>query len=372
MHDGKTRTDPSDRATQRIAETPPGPDFVRRTLVVVGIVAAVAVLLLLVWYAADVLLLIFGGVLLAVLLRGAADLLSHYTRISPGWSLALVMLALVVLLGLGGWLVAGEAAAQFDQLAETLPASLRQFEEQLRSQPWGRQLLARLRPTGQLLPGPADLLSRLTGIFSTSLGILAGFVLVLFVGVYLAVDPDLYQRGVVRLVPPARRGPARDLLYALGQTLRWWLLGRLLNMTAVGVAITVGLWLLGMPFPLALGIIAFLLDFVPYIGPLLSAVPALLLALALGPGEAVAVGLLYLGIQTVESYLLAPLVQQRAVALPPALTISAQVVLGALLGVPGIVFATPLTAVLLVLVKRLYVEGVLGDSAGGAAADRGP
>jgi predicted PurR-regulated permease PerM len=132
-------------------------------------------------------------------------------------------------------------------------------------------------------------------------------------------------------------------------------------MAVVGVATTAGLWLLGVPFALALGVVAFVLDFVPYIGPILSAVPAILVAMTLGPMEALYVGLLYFGVQSLESYLLTPLVQQRAVQLPPALTILSQVLLGLLLGGFGLALATPLTAVGVVLVRELYVEDVLED-----------
>jgi predicted PurR-regulated permease PerM len=138
-----------------------------------------------------------------------------------------------------------------------------------------------------------------------------------------------------------------------------WLLGKLCLMCFVGLFTAVGLWLLGIPLVLSLALLAAALDFIPNIGPIVSAIPALLLALLSGPASALWVALLYLSVQFIESYILAPLVQHRAVSLPPALLISAQVILPMLFGFPGLLLATPITVLLLVVVRKLYIESVL-------------
>jgi len=134
-------------------------------------------------------------------------------------------------------------------------------------------------------------------------------------------------------------------------------------MAGVGVAATVGLSLLGIPLALALGLIAFLLEFVPYLGPFIG-VPAVLVALAAGPGDAAYVVLLYLGIHAAEGYVIAPLVDQRSVHLPPALGLVAQLLLGTLFGFLGLILAVPLAAFGMVLVQMLYVEDFLGERSG--------
>ena len=139
------------------------------------------------------------------------------------------------------------------------------------------------------------------------------------------------------------------------------MIGRVISMVVVGLAIGIGLWLLGVPLALALGSIAFLLDFIPFIGPLVAAVPALLVAFAISPTLAASVALLYGGVQLVEGYVLTPLIEQRSVRLPPALTIAAQVFFGVVTGALGVLFATPLTAAAVTLVQKLYVEDALGD-----------
>jgi predicted PurR-regulated permease PerM len=147
----------------------------------------------------------------------------------------------------------------------------------------------------------------------------------------------------------------------LGFTLRWWLIGRLMDMTLVGVLSGVGLWLLGIPLALSLGILAGLLNFIPNIGPLLAAVPAVLLALTEGAPQALYVIILYMGIQSLESYLVVPLIQKKLISMPPVLIFIAQLSMALMFGVLGLLLATPMAAVLLVLVKMIYIEDILGE-----------
>ena len=183
----------------------------------------------------------------------------------------------------------------------------------------------------------------------------------LFIGLYGAVAPRTYRNGLLLLVPGPCRERSGEVLDAAGAMLRGWLIGAFIKMTIVGVVTTAGLALLGIPLALALGLIAFLFEFIPFLGPILAAVPAVLVALTIGPMEAVHVGLLYLGVQVAESYVLTPLIDQRSVHLPPALAITTQVLLGTLLGALGVVFAIPLTALGMVLVRMLYIEDFLGE-----------
>ncbi len=350
----------NERSADPVTNTPRD-GFVRRMLIGVGITVAVLLVLLLLWYAIDVLLLVFAGILVAIFLRGLSDKLSERTGLSGGWSLAVVLLALVTVIGVAVWWLAPSVAEQTDELTSTLPRAVERLQSRIERYGWARQIIGQLPPTDELMPDRADVVSQATGVFSTTFSALANFVIILFIGLYLAAEPRLYSTGLIRLVPIGKRDRARTVLGVVSYTLRWWLIGKVASMIAIGIFTWLGLWLLGVPLALTLGILAALLTFIPNIGPILSVIPTALLALLDSPTRALYVLLLYFVIQVVESYLLTPLVQKRTVSLPPALTIAAQVLLGILLGGLGVILATPLTAAALVMVKLLYVEDALGD-----------
>jgi predicted PurR-regulated permease PerM len=339
------------------SERQPGRGFLAR----VGLVLLVLTLALLVWYAVEVLLLVFAGVLLAVFLRGLSAGLSRRTGLGENWSLAVVCLALLLAVGGAVWWLAPEVAAQTDELRRSLPGSVSQAEAWLARYEWGRALLGQLPPAGELMPDNADLFSRVTGVFSTTLSVIANFVIILFVGLYLAADSATYTNGLVKLFPRDHRRRAREVVDAVGDTLWWWLVGKLIAMAVVGVLTWVGLSIMGVPLALTLGLLAALLDFIPNIGPVIAGVPAVLLALVSSPRLALYVFIFYVFIQVLESYVLTPVLQMKTVKLPPALTIVAQVLLGVLTGGIGLILATPLAAGALVVVKMLYVEDTLGD-----------
>jgi predicted PurR-regulated permease PerM len=341
----------------------PNPDFASRVLIAVVITVLILLVLALLWYATYVLLLIFAGILLAILLRSAAEALARHTRLATGWSLTIVVLVLTVAIALLAWLAAARINAQVEELRQQLPQAWNQFKTKASQSQVGRALL-RSAPTTQQLAASApqsEFLRRAGGFLSQTLDILAGILVTLAVALYLALDPGLYRRGVLHLVPKRYRGKTREVLDALAHTLRWWLLGQCVSMTFVGAAIALGLWALNVPLALTLGLLAGLLNFVPNLGALLAAVPAVLLAFTQSPARALAVVVLTTVVQTIEGYWLTPTVQKRAVNLPPALTITAQLLMADLAGGLGLLLATPLVAVVLVIIQRLYVEDTLGD-----------
>lgn len=320
-------------------------------------------LALAIWQLYFVLLLAFGGLLLAVLLRNVATILSRHTPLPIGAALAVVILGLVALSALTGVLIGERIMTQVEELLRSLPQAVAQIEAALREHAWGSFLLEAM-PSGEARPA-WNVMGALGGTVSTAVGVVGNLVVVLTVAVFLAVDPGLYRRGVLHLVPKDRRERAGEMLDASGDALWRWLMGQLLAMTGVAVLTGLGLWVLGIPYALILGLAAGVLDFIPYIGPILGAVPAVLVALTQSPADAAYVVLLFVVIQQIEGNVLMPLIQKRATNLPPALTILAVVGFGVLFGLLGVLFATPLLVVLIVVVRMLYVEDVLGDHTAG-------
>ncbi len=329
--------------------------FVRRVLTV----AAVGALALLLWALVDVLLLVFGAVLVAVLLRALAAPVARRTPLSDGWALAAVTLALLVGVGLTGWLFGAEIRAQVTELVERLPEAWRALQERLGASEFGQRLMSRAEDAA---PGAGSVVSSLAGVLASFVGGLADFLLIVVGGLYLAAQPGLYRRGLLLLVPDG--GPRERIagtLAASGAALRLWLLGQLVAMAFLFVLTGLGLWVIGVPAALALALLAGLAQFVPLIGPIVAAVPALLIALADGWQTTLWTLVLYVLIQQIESNLITPLVQRQAVSLPPAVTLFAVVAFGLLFGPLGILFATPLAVVALVAVSRLWVREALGE-----------
>lgn len=321
--------------------------------------AAAVLIGFLFWLVAEALLLFFGAVLVAIFLRGLSDWLAGRSSLSRRWSLAIVVLFLVVAVGGVAWLLAPRVAGQIDQLSVTLPASLQRWTQTFEQYQWGRWLLAR---TDILLQGNGSLLSKLGHLFSFTFGAIIDAALILVIGLYLAAESDRYREGVIQLLPRSRRTRMRQVMSAVARTLRGWLLAQMVSMTFLSVFAFLGLSLLGIPLALTLAIFTGLLTFIPNLGPIISVVPPALLAMAQGPMRTIYVLLLYLILQNVEGYLITPLVQRRAISLPPALLISTQILLALLLGLFGLLLAAPLTALGIVLVKMLYLEDTLGES----------
>ncbi len=328
--------------------------FVRRTLVVLGLIA----LALLLWRVAYALLLAFGGVLLAVLLRGLARKVRDWTPLGIGWSMAVVGVALVGLIVLVAALLGPSVSAQLGELGDTLTQGMSKVRDYLQERPWGQELLSGMT---QGAPQGSDLLRAAATVFASALDAVLALVLVIFAGIYFAAAPAVYSDGLVRLLPKGRQARAKEVLDATGKALWLWLLGQFVIMVIVGVLTAVGLLIVGVPLALALGFVAGLLEFIPFIGPIVAAVPIILVALTADPQTALYAALVILAIQQVESHLLAPIVQRKAVTLPPVLVLVGTIALTLLFGPIGAVFATPLLVVVLVVVEMLYMEDTLGQ-----------
>jgi predicted PurR-regulated permease PerM len=337
-------------ASVKRGESTPGA-LIARTLV------AIALALLLV-YVFDVLLLVFAAVLLATLVRIPTDWLIRRTGMRDSFALVISLACLLVLIGLTGWLLGAAVSQQASQLTERIPEAIESVRERIPQSKWIPDALA--HPMSLLQGNESQLLGRGLTVLSATVGALGSFLMLLLMALFLAAQPGLYMRGIVHLIPIPRRERAHQVLNELNSTLRHWLGGQLALMLLVGVLTVIGLTLIGVDFALALGLLAGLLTFIPFLGPILAALPALLIAFADSPTTALYVLLLYIGVQAVESAV-GPVVQQKAVYLPPVLLLFGQIVAGLLVGFLGVVLATPMTAALMVLTQMLYVQDVLGD-----------
>jgi predicted PurR-regulated permease PerM len=347
-----------------MSDPSPSPDkrrLMRRFAIVDGIAALFLALLAGIYYAADALLLVFACILFAILLFELSAILSRRFRINRKLSLAIVVGLLLLVIGLGGWAMAPQITEQATQLAKTIPASIQRLQQMVEQQPLLKRIAHELPQPKQLMQYLGQMVPNAGLFFGGILGAIGNVAIILFVGIYFAVSPGVYRRGFIKLVPPARRGRADEVAHEIGATLARWLLGTSCSMLIAGIATAVGLSLLDVPLALILGIIAGLLDFIPYLGPIMAGVPAVLIALSVDPQLALYTIMLFAGIQVVQGYIVQPLIDSWAVEVAPALIIVMQLIFGTIFGFAGIALATPMTATLMVLVKMLYVEDILGD-----------
>jgi predicted PurR-regulated permease PerM len=304
-------------------------------------------------------------VLLALPLRAGTRLLSRKTKLPDGASLAIVLLSVFAVIYGVITLLSGAITQQMNDLQDQLPGLIKNAQQQLSQSELGQRIASDLSADDiniQKMASQGNWFGRAFGAVSSVFGVLSNLYIVFFVTLFIAVSPDTYYNGVILLVPLSGRERAHEVMAHLGDTLLSWLTGQVFSMTVVGVLTGLGLWILGIPLAGVLALIAALLSFIPNFGPVLSLIPAALVALVNGPEQVLYVAALYIGVQAVESNLITPLVQQELIEMPPALILVAQVVIGTFAGAVGVIFATPVVAIIMVLVKMLYIRDGLGDT----------
>jgi predicted PurR-regulated permease PerM len=373
----------------------------RDVLRVAALVAAIYVALRLMWVGRSVLLIGFFGVLLGIVLSAGVDRLERF-RIPRALGAVLILLVFFGSMTGLGLVIAPQISRQVGELREQIPQVLDGVERWVQQraggvaeimQPAQGQTAQRSPPpesrpgTGQDRSGESPpaaqggrqgqgppvsirqgLSQQLAGagrhffaVFSSTLSVLAGFIIIMFVAVFVATDPGLYHRGLMHLFPHRARRKAGEVLSATATTLRRWMVMQLIAMLAIGVVTTVVLLLLGIKAAIALGIIAGILEFIPYFGPILSAVPAIGMAMVDGPDKAIYVIIAYVVIQQLEGSVIQPLLMKEGLDIPPVLTILGQALLSLVLGFLGLMLAVPILATVMVPVKMLYVRDVVGD-----------
>lgn len=337
---------------------------IRQTVIVCGIVVAIVALIGLLILARTILPLIFGAILIAVVLHRLAtklgnilpDTLSRRVRVG-------IVVGCLTLIAIGStYTFANSASQQIVKFTERVDTSVQEVVQAAKNQPLIERFMGSQDNVTSLLPSSTKSLGFAKDFFATTFGGLTDFLVLIILTLYFCVSPDKYRAGVIRLVPVGWRDQLSNLMGDSAQTLWRWMLGRLLAMVIVGILFGAGLAFIGIPMPVELGIFAGLVTFIPNIGGIAAVIPALLLASQQGASSFISVAVLYLAIQFVESYLVTPLVQEHQVALPPAMVIVAQIMAGLVFGFWGIVFATPLVAITILWVKRLYVEQCLESS----------
>jgi predicted PurR-regulated permease PerM len=310
------------------------------------------------WFAIDVVLLAFAGILFAIFLRSINDILKKLIPMPDHLSISIVLVFIALLSILTIVAIVPIVSEQIAKLAEEIPDA------------WRRLLIflnrfLNLQPIfsvyqeidiEKLFRSENGIIVQVTNVLSTTFGFFGSIFIFIIIGIFLACSPDVYEQGFLKLIPKNKREKAQEVLALVTITLRWWLIGKFFSMSIVGVSTSIGLWLLDIPMAFTLGLFAAILTFIPNIGPIISIIPAILIAIIQSPISAVYVIILYAVIQFLESYIITPLIMNKTISEPPALIICIQLIMAILIGALGLALAAPFLVVLSVIIKTLYME----------------
>jgi len=336
--------------------------FYRKVLGATAIVIGTILVLLLIGVAFNVVLLILAGTLAAIFFRGIARWLSQHTPLPYRFALIVAVISVLGIVVLSGFLMAPSISQQSEELQTKIPQAFENLKQQYGDTDWGRELFDNLSNIGQrLFERQGQWAKSIFGAFSTVLGVLADMYIIFFIGIFFLADPKPYLNAIVSLVPIPQRARAREVLDTIGINLERWLVGKIIGMLVIGTLTTVSLWIMGVPLALVLGVIAGLLNFIPNFGPLIAMAPAILMGFTISPQMAFYVILLYLAIQALESNIITPLIEKRMVNIPLAGVLIAQLLLGVLSNALGLVLATPVLLIVIILIRELYVEEVIEE-----------
>lgn len=330
-------------------------ESVRRTFQTALIWTALAALAFILWHIRQGMLLVFGAVILAVLLHVLASFISDWTRMPHGPSLALATGVVVAILGFMVWRFGAQLSSQFSQLVQHAESGAQYLQSVLRDSgfaAFGAQVTEQ---------GTSFITSSISGVLSAGMTFIEATIVLAISAVYFAAQPDLYRTGFAKLFRPEQQPRVMKSLDLIGRSLKLWLLGQLVLMIGVGILSFIAVWLIGLPNAIALALLAGILEIVPYLGPFISAIPAVLVALTLGITPALWTVVAYLTIHVFEGYVTAPMIERYFVTVPPALILSGIVASDLLFGTIGVIMAAPITVVVYMAVKMIYVEDPLGE-----------
>ncbi len=324
-------------------------EFIRRCFIAL----AIALLPILVWYLFDVLLIGIGALLLAELLGLGAAPLIRRLRLPP--RLALAISGLVIFAGFAGaaYMFGSRMIGQIQDVAQRAASGQGNIVQSIQQSEIGKAVLAHMRDR-------IDVAGLIPHAFTLSAALLGGIVVAVVAGIFFAAQPQVYVSGLIQLFPPSLHARADDTIGRIGGALRLWLLGQLIQMVLIGVLSTVAVLLIGLPSPWALGLIAGIAEFVPVVGPIIAAIPAILVAATQNPHAVLWTILAYTLIHQLEGHIVVPFIQRFLFVIPPAVTLLGIVAIGSLFGVMAIPLASPLAVVAFVMIKKLYVRDTLG------------
>lgn len=326
--------------------------FQKKVWIAASITAFITVMLLFFTYTVNVLLLVLAGTLIAIFFRAISSKIESKTKWKEGVCLTISIIGTLLLVAAIFWLIGSKVQAQVVELTETLPKTIENAQARLNESAIGEKAVERATSADAV----SSMKSFAKRFFTSTFGVFGDVYVVLFIAIFFTVAPRLYTGGFLKLIPKHGQESAQNVLDKLHTNLRKWLKGKLISMTIVFVLTAIGLAIIGVELWLVLALFAGLISFIPNFGPLLALIPAVLIGLMDSPQTALLIVGLYALIQFIESNFITTLLQQKLVNMPPALILIAQLFMGSLVGGWGLVLATPVTLIIMILVHELYIK----------------
>lgn len=327
--------------------------FIRRVLIVL-ITGAVAYA---VFKAVDLLILLFGAILGAVAIHAVADLYRRRLRLPERAAIPAGMLTAIAGIVFLVWLFGVQFGQQVNAFVTQLPRILRQADEYISRSPVG----AKIADAVEAAYAGSRVAQDIGGLATGGAELILNVLLLVVGALFLAASPHVYQRGLLLMVPKGYRPSLEDALADVAVSLRLWLRAQLIGMTSMGLMVGLGLWAAGVPSAAALGLLAGLSEFIPYVGPTAAMIPALGIAATAGTDALVWALVVFVAIRLVHTNVITPLLQRHVVHVPPALTLFAIIGIGVVFGLFGLFFSGALLVVIFTLVRSLYLRDVLGE-----------
>lgn len=358
----------SDNDHNKLSSLKPGQherrSFTTKVWIAASITALITVALLIFKATFGVLLLVLAGTLIALYFHGLAKLIERKTPLGSTSCLLISTIGSIILLSAFVWFAGDRIAQESDRLTETIPSAYEKAKEQINNNPLGEKAINRISEQAESADAANKLPKRVFTFFKSTFGVLGDIYVVVFIGLMFTASPKLYETGMVKVVPPNGRSKASEVLEKLATNLQKWLKGKLISMLVVAILTAIGLSILNIPLWFVLALIAGLLSFVPNFGPLIALIPAVLMGFMENPTKALLVVGVYVLVQVLESNFITPKIQQQLTSVPPAMIIIGQLLMGVLTGGWGLLLATPILVIVMVLVQELYVKRMEGTNQG--------
>lgn len=322
------------------------------------IIIVILTFIAVIYFGFNLLLLIFAALLISLLFEGISDFIAKYTKWNKKITLSIAIVGVISILVFLFNIIGSAILIQIEQLIDKIPLVTTKISAFIAEYDWIDDIIPELNT---IQNNTTSILKYTQKLFSSTFGMMGDGYAIIFFALFILLSPKTYKHGIVKLVPNSMKVKTLQILNDLSTNLQTWLKAQFISMLFIFILTALGLYFIGIDLWLILALIAGILSFIPNLGPTLALIPAALVGLTINPITAIYIIAIFLFVQALESAILAPYIQKNMLSLAPVLVLFAQLFLGSIAGIMGILFATPILIVIVHLIEEIYVKGMLED-----------